>query len=127
MTYYLDDTDRVDILILGEQAAEAIRNLNHLTRGAGVFADPAQASQLVAALAAMTGRLPQLLEQISTWLHRELASGRLRVDTTTPTDDPTDLLTLITACLAQAGHCAHRLNEALDTAHQHTSHLATAL
>jgi hypothetical protein len=124
MAYH--DTDRVDVVSLGEQAAEAIRSLNHLTRGPGAFADPTQACQLVAALTAMTGRLPQLLGQTATWLHGELHTGRLRIDTTAHTDDPAELLAAIAACLAQAGHCAHRLNQVLDTTQQHTAHLATA-
>ena len=123
---YLDDTDRVDVVSLGDQAAQAIRTLNHLTRGPCAFTDPAQACELVAALTAMTGRLPQLLGQISTWLHGELRTGRLRVDTTAHTDDPTELLAAIAACLAQAAHCADRLNQVLDTVQQHTAHLATA-
>jgi len=126
MANYLDDPDRIDALSLGEQAAETIRSLNHLTRGPGAFADPADACQLVAALATMTGRLPQLLGQIATWLHSELHAGRLRADTTAHTDDPAELLTLAATCLTQAGHCAHRANQALDTAQQHTAHLATA-
>ena len=122
----LDDTHRVDMLSLGEQAARAIRDLNHLTRGPDAFADPAETCQLIAALATMIGRLPQLLDQISTWLHGERVAGLLRVDATAGTDDPAELDTLITECLTQAGHCAHRLNHVLDTAQQHAAHLAAA-
>src|SRR6266704_5366554 len=48
------DTGVVD---LAEYAAEAIRDLNHLTRGRDAFADPAELSRLLAELAAMASRL----------------------------------------------------------------------
>jgi hypothetical protein len=69
----------------------------------------------------MTGRLPQLLRQLHRWLDTEQHAGRLRSDDTT---DPARIVTRATAELTDAGHAANDLNRALDTAHQHLSHLA---
>ena len=52
---------------LGWQAAEAIRTLNHRTHPP-TAADPTEVYELLAALAAMAYRLPQLLGQLSRWL-----------------------------------------------------------
>ena len=56
---------------LAGYAAEALRDLNHLTHGRDAFADPAELSRLLAELAVMASRLPQLLDQLRSWLHHE--------------------------------------------------------
>jgi hypothetical protein len=109
------------VLHLGEQAAEAIRELNHRTRHLDALADPAELSWLLADLAATAGRLPQLLDQLRTWLNHEHDNDRLRADTDA---NPADLVTLTAAELTCAGRNARHLAAALDTAHQHAAHLA---
>ncbi|MDQ2708350.1 MAG: hypothetical protein M3Z25_12220 [Actinomycetota bacterium] len=111
------------VLNLGEQAAEAIRELNHRTRHHDALADPAELSWLLADLAATANRLPQLLDQLRTWLHHEHDTDRLRADTDT---DPADLIALTDAQLNCARRHARHLAAAIETAHQHTAHLATA-
>jgi hypothetical protein len=106
---------------LAEYAAEAIRDLNHLTRGRDAFADPAELSRLLAELAAMASRLPQLLDQLGCWLRHEHDAARVRGDTNA---DPAELVCLAAAQLTRASHCAHHLADTLDTAHQHVAHLA---
>ncbi len=58
-------------------AAEAIRYMNHGTRGG--LEDPRDADVILAELEAATERLPQLLSQISRWLVAECQAGRLRL------------------------------------------------
>jgi hypothetical protein len=110
------------VLHLGENAAETIRELNHLTRHRDAFADPAELSRLLAELAAMASRLPQLLDQIRCWLHHEHDTAPMRADTDT---DPGELVSLAAAQLTRASHCANHLADTLDSAHQHVAHLAT--
>ena len=108
---------------LGEQAAEAIRGLNHRTRHLDAFADPTELSWLLADLTVTARRLPQLLDQLRTWLNHERDNDRLRADTHA---DPADLVALADAELTGATRHAQHLAAALDTAHQHAAHLTTA-
>jgi len=111
------------VLHLSEQTAEAIRQLNHRTRHLDAFTDAAELSWLLADLAATARRLPQLLDQLRTWLHHERDNDRLRADTDTHS---ADLVALADAELTGAGHRAQQLAAALEAAHQHAAHLATA-
>ena len=112
---------------LGEQAAQAIRVLNHLTRPAmGALSDPIEAAELVAALAYLSGGLPQLLGQISGWLLGQQQAGRMRVDAFSPCPDPAAATDAVTGHLARAAQCANGAGRALDTAHQHLAHLAAS-
>lgn len=106
---------------LGWQAAEAIRTLNHHTHPP-TLADPAEVCQLLAALATIAYRLPQLLSQLSRWLQTEQATDRLRADT--PAADPAEITATTAHELTRAGLTANRLGDALDSAHQHLAHLA---
>jgi hypothetical protein len=108
---------------LGEQAAEAIRGLNHLTRRSDAFTDPAELSWLLADLAAMADRLPQLFGQLHSWLSQQHRAAPLRADTDA---DPGVLVASTAAQLTRAQRCAEQLAGALHTAHQHVAHLATA-
>ena len=87
------------VLHLGEQAAEAIRELNHRTRHLDAFADPAELSALLADLAATAHRLPQLLDQLRAWLHHEHEAASMRADTNA---DPAEFVCLAAAHLARA-------------------------
>jgi hypothetical protein len=102
-------------------AAEAVRALIHLTLGRRALAEPAELDRIVAELATMTGRLPQLLRQLRGWLDTEQHAGRLRSDDTT---DPARIVDRAAAELTDAGHAAHDLGRALDDAHQLLAHLA---
>ena len=108
---------------LGWQAAEAIRTLNHLTHPP-TAADPNEVYELLAALAAMAYRLPQLLGQLSRWLQTEQAADRLRADT--PAAQPAQITATAVGELTRAARTANRLGQALDSAHQHLAHLAAA-
>ena len=110
------------VLHLGEQAAGAIRDMNHHTSDHDAITDPVELSWLLTDLAAMASRLPQLLHQLDRWLHHEHDTGRIRADNNT---DPGELVALATAQLTHAERCASSLADTLDTAHQHLAHLAT--
>jgi hypothetical protein len=86
-------------------AAAALRDLNHLTRGRDAFADPAELSRLLAELAVMASRLPQLLDQLRRWLHHEHDAAPMRTDANV---DPAELVCLAAAHLTRASHCARK-------------------
>lgn len=112
---------------LGEQAAEAVRALNHLTRpGSGGRCDPAGVCALVAELAALCGRLPQLLAHLARSLADEQRAGRLRVDALAPQADAAAAVAAVITALAQASEHAHDTGGALDAAQQVLAHLAVA-
>lgn len=110
---------------LGEQAAQAVRALNHLTRpSVGALTDPAELCELIAELACVAGRLPQLLGQLSGWLHSEERAGRLRVDACSLQPDPAAAVAAAIDCLIRASDCAQHTGRALNAAQQTLTHLA---
>jgi hypothetical protein len=126
--------------LLAEQAADAVRALNHLTRPAAAeLTGPGDVYDLLAALAAMSCQLPQLLTQLGRWLDTEHAASRLQLagnpcarttdavttDAVTTYDVTTDdVITAARACLTQAADAAEHLERALDAAQQHVADLA---
>jgi hypothetical protein len=113
-------TTTIPTLDLADQAAQAVRELNHRTRGAGAFTGPAELYRLVAELALLVGRLPQLLGQLDQWLHTEHDAGRLRTDNRT---DPGPAVRDAAAHLADASDAAHDLAHVLASAQQCLAHL----
>ena len=98
---------------VADQAAHAIQLLNHRTRPAtSDLAEPSDAAEVIAALAAMTGMLPQLLGQLACWLQSQHHHGQLRVDDLAPLPDTahtvhSDVMTCITVRMnrrAQVGN-----------------------
>ena len=69
-----------DTLLLARTAAEAIRGLNWLTGSEAGLGQPSAAYDVIGALALAASRLGQLLTQITGWLDRALAAGRLGHD-----------------------------------------------
>ena len=67
-------------IALAEISAEAVRVLNHATRDPGAITEPATLYAITASLAALADRLPQLCDQLTGWLDREVAAGRLAHD-----------------------------------------------
>lgn len=118
-------TEHVTVGHLADEAEHAIRRLTHLTRPAtGELADPSDAADVIAALAAMTWMQPQLLGQLARWLQHEHHADRLRVDDLAPLPDPDQTVHTLTRSLQHAREALERAAEALDTAHQHAAHLA---
>lgn len=113
---------------LAEQAASAIRALNHLTRPAvAELTDPLDAAEVIGSLAQLASMLPQLLDQLARWLQREQHADRLRVDADAPAPDPAQAVHAAAGALRHAADCARRAGHALDIAHQHTAYLAADL
>jgi hypothetical protein len=111
------------VIELGETAAQAIHGLNHRTRGQHTFTEPAELHRLLAELVATASGLPQLLGQLDRWLRHQHDMAALRADTDEATSD---IVSRASGHLTCASHAAHDLAHALDAAHQHTAHLATA-
>lgn len=105
---------------LAATTAEAVRQLNHLTLVPRALSGPAELDRIVAELATMAVRLPQLLRQLGSWLEAEQLAGRIRSDNST---DPTRIVARAATQLAAAGHAAHELDRTLDGAHQQLAHL----
>jgi hypothetical protein len=110
---------------LADQAAHAIRQLNHRTRPTTAdLAGPADTAEIIAALASMAGMLPQLLSQLAHWLEHEQRHSRLRVDALAQLPDPGQTVHALTASLQHAIQSVQHAAAQLDTAHQHAAHLA---
>jgi hypothetical protein len=110
------------IRAIAVNASEAVRALTHATLpdddcpGLG---SPADAYELIGVLAELAGRLPQLLDQISAFLQRQLQLDRVAVDDGEFAGDP--LGAVGTACHALdhvAVPSAQLLSGALFRSHQ---------
>ena len=104
-----------------ERAAEAVRAANHSTAHGPL--DGPQAYGAVGNLAALVGRLPQLLDY--------LARSLRRADPAEHYDDrrcdPAHALDLADADLVEARHHAGALFDRLNAAHNHLGHLGRRL
>jgi hypothetical protein len=76
----LDQATSDDTITLARTAAEAIRGLNWLTGRETGLGQPSAACDVIGALAQAASRLHQALAQITGWLDRALAAGRLGHD-----------------------------------------------
>jgi ABC-type transporter Mla subunit MlaD len=101
-------------------AAEAVRNINHLTPVVGGYAWPADVDAVVAWLEALAERLPQTLQQAAGWLDAAERAGRLRDD---KGEAPVVVVAAIDAHLDYARTAAEHLRRALHDAHQLTARL----
>ncbi len=98
-------------------AAEAIRALNHATfPRAGGLVFPADAYDVLSALAVLAARLPQALDQLAGFLDTQCEHERIRVVDGEHRGDPVAAVTACAVHLEHAGAAAHRLQEALDAA-----------
>ncbi|MGH3123042.1 MAG: hypothetical protein ACRDND_18730 [Streptosporangiaceae bacterium] len=76
----LDQLTSDDTITLARTAAEAIRGLNWTTNCDAGLDQPAVAYDVIASLSLAASRLGQLLTQITRYLDRALAAGRLGHD-----------------------------------------------
>ena len=114
----LDQATSDDTITLARTAAEAIRGLNWLTGRETGLGQPAAAYDVIGALAQAASRLHQALAQITGWLDRALAAGRLGHDLG---EDPAEAIDaagiflgdarMSAAALASDGGCAERHGE----------------
>ena len=75
-----DDLTSDRAITLARAAAEAIRGLNHATRGDAGLDQPSAAYDILGSLSQAAGRLGQLLTQITCYLDQALAAGKLGHD-----------------------------------------------
>ena len=100
---------------LAATAAQAVRALNHRTRGPDAFTGAADLYPLVTELVQLVDALPQLVNQLGRWLHAEHDADRVRSDNST---DPGPTVCQATTQMANAGHTAHDLAHQLARAQQ---------
>jgi hypothetical protein len=101
---------------LADQAAEAVRSLNHATiRGAGLEF-PADAYDVLGSLALLAARLPQALGQVQDFLDDATEAGRVAVVDGEHAGDPVAAVTVCAHHLDHATVAAERLHAALDAA-----------
>jgi hypothetical protein len=100
-----------------EEAAEAIRAINHVTFHAGSLPRPSDAWRLINALATTAHRLGQALEQTGQIVRGQHERGELGIDHgTTYADQPAMAVSDCLAGLDDAAHASALLAEALDRA-----------
>jgi hypothetical protein len=103
----------------GQDAAEAIRAINHLTINHGALPFPSEAWRLLGQLSLLAARLPQAFEQITTQLRSLQRDGRIGIDPGTQFAGQVDLA-VATAAIELTDHAvvaAAELAEALTNAH----------
>lgn len=82
------DDDHTKSALVAQEAAEAIRTLNHLTRG-GDLRYPADVYTMLGALSVLVERLPQTLQQLASFLERQLQDSVIEIGGgTRPVGDP---------------------------------------
>ena len=111
----LDQLTADDTIALARTAAGAIRGLNHATRCDAGLGQPAAAYDILGALSLAASRLPQLLTQITVYLDRALAAGRLGHDLG---EDPAAAIDAAAIFLGDARTSATALAGDLDAAQQ---------
>ena len=111
----LDQLPGDDTVALARTAAEAIRGLNHATRDQAGLGQPAVAYDILGALSLAASRLPQLTAQITGYLDRALAAGRLGHDLG---EDPAHAIDAVAVFLEDAQASAAALAGDLDAAQQ---------
>ena len=111
----LDQVTSDDTLRLARTAAEAIRGLNWLTRHETGLGQPSVAYDITGALMLAASRLPQLITQITGYLDRALAAGRLGHDLG---EDPSFAVEAAAVFLGDARGSAATLAGDLDAAQQ---------
>jgi len=111
----LDQATSDDTITLARAAAEAIRGLNWLTGRETGLGQPSAAYDVIGDLAQAASRLGQLPAQITGWLDRALAAGRLGHDLS---EDPAEAIEAAGMFLGDASMSAAALAQHLNQAQQ---------
>jgi hypothetical protein len=112
-----------DPIYHAENAAEAVRALNHATAWGEGYIWPADVSAVIARLQILAARLPQALNQAGRWLQTTSDEGSVGHDAG---GDAAATVARAVADLAAASQAAETLAARLDAAHQSTAHLTGA-
>ena len=110
-----DELTSDDTITLARAAAEAIRGLNHATRHETGLGQPSVAYDVLGALSLAAARIGQALAQITRYLDRALAAGRLGHDRG---QDPAHAVEATAVFLSDAAASAAALAGDLDAAQQ---------
>lgn len=112
------------------QAAEAIRFLNHATFPGRTAAlrYPGDVDAVLVALDALGERLPQLLDQLGAWMAAETKAGRIRVAAPGAHTPSTEAVAVAALCmhLGEAAGVVEVFRRALHDGRQITATLAAA-
>lgn len=110
---------------LANDAAEAIRSLNHATfPGSSQLTWPGDAYDAIASLSLLAARLPQAFGQLDRFLTAQVETGQVVVDGGEFTGDPFAAAAAASHWLEHARAAADRLHHTLDQAQQATAYLA---
>jgi hypothetical protein len=107
-------------------AAECIRSLTYATlphEGAPGLEYPGDVYEIVASLKVAVQRMPQLFGQLSLWLGKQNAAGRVGHDSG---QEAGEHVTAVRDALDYAATCAGTLGRALDQAHNASAGLKAA-
>jgi len=100
-----------------DEAAAAIRAINHVTSHDTALPSPADAYRLLGVLATMAAGLPQAFAQVTRQLNRWHADGLIGIDPgTSYAGHPDRAVRAAVTGLARASRAAGQLSEALDLA-----------
>ena len=105
---------------LARAAAEAIRGLNHATRGPARIGQPSAAYDILGALSMAAARTGQALAQITRYLDAAASAGRLGCD---HGEDPSLAIDAAAVFLSDAQYSAAALAGDLDAAQQQLAFL----
>ena len=111
-------------LQLAETMADIIRELNHQTLDHEALRYPSEADRLLRELSAAAARLPQLLGQVTSWLHAEVYAGRVEMASGSRFPNAGLAEDVVRLKLEAAAADAGRLQKALDAAASVTSDMA---
>lgn len=103
-----------------EQAAEAIRGLNHATIDPDAYEWPSDVDQVITSLHMMVMRLEQALTQAGRWLDKAQVAGEIGHD---QGHDTADAIAILLRRLARAGITSQDLADDLQAVRQITTHL----
>ena len=118
--------DHLYVLEVVEAASEAIRVLNLQTRDREALESPEDVDVVLSALATLTHRLPQLLDQLGHRLWAESGAGRLEVADGKFTGRPGLAVSVTRMSLDAAADRFRDAEGLLEAAHQITATLAPA-
>lgn len=103
---------------VAQQAAEAVRSLNHTVRPGIAQIDVSEVYDLLAELALMTSRLPQLLSQLEALVDHLVENDQVAIVDGPNAGDPIASGAIAGHWLAAAAGAAHELAKRVDAAQQ---------
>ena len=116
--------DPATVTEYGDALPELVRALNHVTRHQSALEYPSDADRLLRNISRAASMLPQLLEQVASWLTAEVAAGRIQVAAGSCFPDAVIAGDVARLQLEQAQAHARMLQQALDGAAGVTCDLA---